>query len=54
MDDDIKGFLEYDASEPRSEKKLGNLKRIIQRGFSECKRAGCRLWVSILLQMDSS
>jgi hypothetical protein len=44
MDDDIKGFLEFDASEKRHEKKLVSLERVIQRGFSECKKAGCRLW----------
>jgi hypothetical protein len=44
MDDDIQGFLEYDAKARRSEKKLGDLKKIIQRGFDECKKAGCRLW----------
>jgi hypothetical protein len=44
MDDDIKGFLEYDPKAARHEKKLGNLKEIIQRGFTECKAHNCRLW----------
>ena len=44
MDDDIKGFLEYDPKANRHEKKLTNLKQIIQRGFTECKAHHCRLW----------
>jgi hypothetical protein len=44
MDDDIKGFLEYDPKANRHEKKLTNLKQIIQRGFTECKAHNCRLW----------
>ncbi len=43
-DDDISGFIEYDASLKRHEKKLVSLKRVIERGFSECKKNGCRLW----------
>jgi len=44
MDDDIKGFLEFDEKMPRKEKPLVNLEKIIQRGFQECKKANCRLW----------
>jgi hypothetical protein len=44
MDDDIKGFIEFDEKVKRHEKPLGNLEAIIQRGFQECKKAGCRLW----------
>jgi len=44
MDDDIKGFLEFDADAKRHEKRLASLKRVIQRGFSECRRHGCSLW----------
>ena len=43
-DDDIKGFLEYDESKPRHEKQLSSLDKIIQRGFRECARHGCRFW----------
>lgn len=43
-DDDIKSFLEFDASKPRKEKPLGSLDTIIKRGFQECAKAGCRLW----------
>jgi len=44
MDDDIKGFLEFDEAKPRHEKPLVSLERVIQRGFSECDKAGARLW----------
>ncbi len=44
FDDDIKGFIEYDESRPRHERPLVSLDRIIQRGFSECRKHGCRLW----------
>jgi hypothetical protein len=44
MDDDIKGFLEFDENEKRHEKPLVSLEKVIQRGFSECKKANCRLW----------
>ena len=44
MDDDIKGFLEFDETKPRHEKPLVSLERVIQRGFSECDKAGARLW----------
>ena len=44
MDDDIKGFLEFDESKPRHEKPLVSLERLIQRGFSEAQKAGARLW----------
>lgn len=44
MDDDIKGFLEFDPKANRHEKELTNLKQIIQRGFTECKAHKCRLW----------
>ncbi len=43
-DDDIKGFLEFDASKPRKEKPLSDLDKLIRRGFSECMSHGCRLW----------
>lgn len=43
-DDDIKGFLEFDESKPRHEKPLVSLEKIIQRGFQECAKHGCRLW----------
>lgn len=44
MDDDVKGFLEFDEAKPRHEKPLVSLERIIQKGFSECDKAGARLW----------
>ena len=43
-DDDIRGFIEYDASQKRHERKLRSLTTIIKRGFSECKKADCRFW----------
>jgi hypothetical protein len=44
MDDDIKGFLEYDGSAPRKERPLRSLLGVIKRGFQECIKNGCRLW----------
>lgn len=44
IDDDIKGFLEYDADKPRKEKPLKSLLAVIKKGFSECEKAGARLW----------
>lgn len=44
MDDDIQGFIEYDEKAKRSEKKLQNLEKVIQRGFQECKNHNLRLW----------
>lgn len=44
IDDDIKGFLEYDADKPRKEKPLKSLLAVIKRGFSECEKAEARLW----------
>jgi hypothetical protein len=44
IDDDIKGFLEYDEKRPRKEKPLTSLLSVIQRGFAECERSGARLW----------
>jgi cellulose synthase/poly-beta-1,6-N-acetylglucosamine synthase-like glycosyltransferase len=44
IDDDIRGFLEYDASRPRKEKPLRSLVSVIKRGFDECEKAGARLW----------
>jgi len=44
MDDDIKGFLEFDSSKKRHEKPLVSLKSVIQRGFKECEKHGARLW----------
>lgn len=43
-DDDIRSFIEYDASVKRHERPLRSLKEIIKRGFSECKKADCRFW----------
>jgi hypothetical protein len=44
IDDDIKGFLEYDASRPRKEKPLRSLHAVIKQGFHECEKAGAHLW----------
>jgi len=43
-DDDIRGFIEYDASQKRHERKLRSLKDVIKRGFTECKKADCGFW----------
>ena len=44
MDDDIRGFVEYDAKAKRHERPLKSLETIIERGFEECKKADARLW----------
>jgi hypothetical protein len=44
IDDDIKGFLEYDATKPRKEKPLQSLLAVIKRGFHECEKNNARLW----------
>lgn len=44
LDDDIKGFIEFDESKPRHEKPLSSLEKVIQRGFAECEKVGARLW----------
>jgi hypothetical protein len=44
MDDDIREIIEYDDSIKRHESRLKNLVKIIDRGFSECKKAHARLW----------
>ena len=44
MDDDIKGFIEYTTKTKRHEKPLVNLEKVIQKGFSECRKHNCRLW----------
>jgi hypothetical protein len=44
IDDDIRDFIEYDATEKRHEKPLKNLLKIIERGFSECDKNDATLW----------
>jgi cellulose synthase/poly-beta-1,6-N-acetylglucosamine synthase-like glycosyltransferase len=44
IDDDIKGFLEYDSSSPRKEKALRSLQSVIKQGFYECEKVGAHLW----------
>jgi hypothetical protein len=44
MDDDIKEFIEYDESTKRKEKHLSSLTKIIELGFSTCKKFNLRLW----------
>lgn len=44
VDDDITDFIQYSETAKRNEKKISNLVPIIERGFHECLRHGCRLW----------
>ena len=44
VDDDIKGFLEYDESTKRKERPLRSLVQVIKRGFDECEKAKTKLW----------
>jgi len=44
FDDDVRGFIEYDVTKKRHEKKLVDLAGMFDRGFSECKKAGGRFW----------
>jgi len=44
IDDDIKGFLEYDETLKRKEKPLKSLLAVIKKGFSECEKAKTKLW----------
>ena len=44
IDDDIKGFLEYDETKPRKERPLKSLISVIEKGFSECDKIGSKLW----------
>lgn len=44
MDDDIRGFFEYDEKVHRHEKPLVSLEKVIERGFEECHKSGARLW----------
>lgn len=44
FDDDVRGFIEYDETTKRHEKKLGSLSKMFDRGFAECKKAGARFW----------
>lgn len=44
MDDDIRGFLEYDANAKRHEKPLKDFVGLCNRGFEECNKVGARLW----------
>jgi hypothetical protein len=44
IDDDIKGFLEYDDGTKRKERPLRSLISTIHRGFAECAKAGTALW----------
>jgi len=44
MDDDIRGFFEYDEKVHRHEKPLDSLEKVIDRGFEECHKSGARLW----------
>jgi hypothetical protein len=44
FDDDVRGFIEYDAKAKRHEKPLKDLSAMFNRGFEECKRAGGRFW----------
>jgi cellulose synthase/poly-beta-1,6-N-acetylglucosamine synthase-like glycosyltransferase len=44
IDDDIKGFLEYDEGVKRKERPLKSLIGVIKRGFMECEKAKTKLW----------
>lgn len=44
FDDDVRGFLEFDESAKRHEKKISNLAKMFDRGFEECKKASARFW----------
>jgi hypothetical protein len=44
MDDDVRNLIEFDASSKRHEQPLRSLTTVINRGFSECKKANARLW----------
>jgi hypothetical protein len=44
MDDDVRSLIEFDGSAKRHEQPLRSLTTVINRGFSECKKAGARLW----------
>ena len=44
IDDDIKGFLEYDETNKRKERPLKSLIGVIKRGFAECEKAKTALW----------
>ena len=44
IDDDIRGFLEFDPANKRHERPLKSLLKIIDRGFKECEKAGSTLW----------
>ena len=44
MDDDVRSLIEFDGSSKRHEQPLRSLTTIINRGFSECDKAGARLW----------
>ena len=44
FDDDVRGFLEFDERAKRHEKPIGNLAKMFDRGFTECKKAGGRFW----------
>jgi hypothetical protein len=44
MDDDIRGFFEFDEKAHRHEKPLVSLEKVIERGFEECQKTGASLW----------
>ena len=44
MDDDVRSLIEFDGNVKRHEQPLRSLTTVINRGFSECKKANARLW----------
>lgn len=44
IDDDIKGFLEYDEDAKRKERPLKSLLAVIKKGFAECEKSNTKLW----------
>jgi hypothetical protein len=44
LDDDIKGFIQYDSTARRSERRVDDLSAVITEGFRAADEAGARLW----------
>ena len=44
FDDDVRGFIEYDSTLKRKEKKLVSLTKMLDRGFEECHKANGKFW----------
>jgi len=44
LDDDIRGFIQYDKTAPRSERRVSMLYQMITYGFRQASGIGARLW----------